>query len=101
MEAVRRTFLGSKSRRTRKKDTLESAGLTTDMAAKDSYCDVCGRSMMAPSGFVLEGMRITLEYGLDDEELRQWMADHIAPYELNRTYHICWRCWLQVMGVKP
>ena len=62
-------------------------------------CDVCGKNMTPPHGGVYsQGAQISLNISTGSEESR-YAHEQIAPYEIGRTYHICWACTLRAYGV--
>lgn len=66
-------------------------------------CDVCSRNMTPPHGeYSIMGVRVTIipEEGVD-ESLREWLVEHMHPYEADRVYRVCFPCWLASLGILP
>ena len=67
------------------------------------HCDVCGRKLSDENDKnALVGMSITVKANEeDDPAVRQWHTELMKPYELDRTYCICFPCWLSALGIEP
>lgn len=72
------------------------------MKGEDVLCDTCGKNMTMPNGVSFSGIQIRVGIGgATDGPDRQWYAEQMAPFELDRTYNICFPCWLHSLGVRP
>ena len=63
-------------------------------------CDACNKEFN--SKYTAVGICISSDTtdnfnAVNVEELQK----QFAPYELNKSYNVCYACWLKSLGVKP
>jgi len=63
-------------------------------------CDSCGKNMMSMElGYACIGASIKVSCLLGAEV--PFMQLQLGSYKLDKTYNVCWECYLKSLGVKP
>lgn len=63
-------------------------------------CDVCGDEMEDKDSGLLEGIEISVVWGVDDGPLHPEYKKLIDTFGKSE-FHICFTCWIISLGVKP
>jgi len=63
-------------------------------------CDVCSKEM-EEDGASLIGISSTFSAETFDTFSVEFTQRQLGKYEINKTYNVCWECWLKSLGVKP
>ena len=76
---------------------IASSGMAED-------CDVCGRpistTLSTGEHITCDGVYISFTKGDATDEQMEFYQSTATPYKIDRTYHICWACWLKALGIK-
>lgn len=62
-------------------------------------CNVCQKAF--PKNNALIGISITAGGFAIGKRQKESFSKQLFPYKLDKTYRVCWKCWLQSMGIKP
>ena len=54
----------------------------------------------AEEGMQFTGQQMTLEVKITPPT-KEFIQKQLGEYSINRSYRICWECWLKSLGVKP
>ena len=62
-------------------------------------CDACGSEMPLPNP--LPAMTINIGSRTKVPAIKEEWATRVAPYDVDKTYIICFPCYFKALGIKP
>ena len=67
---------------------------------KEFPCDTCGKEMYNEKTDC-KCAGISMSYYDSNKGNKKFTKRFLGDYKPNRSYNVCWECWLKSLGVKP